>query len=246
MTLKEYIDVIITFLREYKEKHPFVKGYVVGISGGVDSSLVATLVKKAVGKENMMGILMPIDSNIADLNDGMELCKAMDIPYSVIDATDTYKSFKANIEPVSGELDISTCGNLKARMRMSILYAYAQKYGYLVVGTDNADEEYTGYFTKYGDGGVDILPIVHLLKGEVVEACKMLGGPNKLAERVPTAGLFEGQTDEKEMGITYKELDDFLLGKEINPTSKARIEHLHKVSEHKRKEVPAPKEFIRD
>ena len=148
MTLKEYIDEIVLFLREYKEKHPFIKGYVVGISGGVDSSLVATLLKLAVGKENMMGILMPIDSNVADLNDGIELCKAMDIPHKVIDATDAYKVFRKEIETASGELDISTAGNLKARMRMSMLYAYAQKHSYLVAGTDNADEEYTDYFTK--------------------------------------------------------------------------------------------------
>ena len=246
MTLKEYIDVIVDFLRDYKEKHPFLKGYVVGISGGVDSSLVATLVKKAVGKENMMGILMPIDSNIADLNDGIELCKAMDIPYKVIDATESYKVLRKEIETASGELDISTAGNLKARMRMSMLYAYAQKHSYVVTGTDNADEEYTGYFTKYGDGGVDILPIVHLLKGEVVEACKMLGVPNKLAERVPTAGLFEGQTDEKEMGVTYKDLDNYLLGKPVDDAVKAKIERLHAVSEHKRNPIPTPKEFIRD
>ena len=246
MTLKEYIDVIVDFLRDYKEKHPFLKGYVVGISGGVDSSLVATLVKKAVGKENMMGILMPINSNIADLNDGIELCKAMDIPYKVIDATEAYKVFRKEIETASGELDISTAGNLKARMRMSMLYAYAQKHSYVVTGTDNADEEYTGYFTKYGDGGVDILPIVHLLKGEVVEACKMLGVPNKLAERVPTAGLFEGQTDEKEMGVTYKDLDNYLLGKPVDDTVKEKIERLHAVSEHKRNPIPTPKEFIRD
>ena len=246
MRLKEYIDVIVDFLRDYKEKHPFLKGYVVGISGGVDSSLVATLVKKAVGKENMMGILMPIDSNIADLNDGIELCKAMDIPYKVIDATEAYKVFRKEIETASGELDISTSGNLKARMRMSMLYAYAQKHNYVVVGTDNANEEYTGYFTKYGDGGVDILPIVHLLKGEVVEACKILGVPTDLAERVPSAGLFEGQTDESEMGITYKDLDNYLLGKPVDDAVKAKIERLHAVSEHKRNPIPTPIKFDRD
>ncbi len=246
MTLEQYIDEIVSFLKKYIEDRPFLKGYVIGISGGVDSSLASVLVKKAVGKENMMGILMPIESNISDLEDGIQLCKAMDIPYKVIDASETFKSFKSTVEPQSGELDRSTLGNLKARMRMSILYAYAQKHGYLVVGTDNADETYTGYFTKYGDGAVDILPIKHLLKGEVVKACKILGVPTKLAERVPTAGLFEGQTDETEMGVTYAELDDYLLGKEIKPEAKAKIERLHAISEHKRIAIPAPKEFNRD
>ena len=246
MTLKEYIDVIVLFLKEYKEKHSFIKGYVVGISGGVDSSLTATLIKKAVGKENMMGILMPIDSIPKDLEDGKKLCEAMDIPYKVIDATNSYKLLRQDIEAASGEIDRSTAGNLKARMRMSMLYAYAQKHNYVVVGTDNANEEYTGYFTKYGDGGVDILPIVHLLKGEVVEACKILGVPTDLAERVPSAGLFEGQTDESEMGITYKDLDNYLLGKPVDDAVKAKIERLHAVSEHKRNPIPTPIKFDRD
>ena len=246
MTLEKYIDEIVLFLKNYKEQHPFVKGYVLGVSGGVDSSLAAVLVKKAVGVENMMALLMPIDSNVKDLNDGIELCKTMGVPFEVVDATKTFYSFKESIEAVSGDLDLSTLGNLKARMRMSILYAYAQKHGYLVVGTDNADERYTGYFTKYGDGAADILPIAHLLKHEVVQASKILGIPAVLAERVPTASLYEGQTDENEMGVTYKDLDNYLLGKEVSDTAKARIERLHSTSEHKRIPIPTPDEFKRD
>lgn len=246
MTLEKYIDEIVLFLKKYKEEHPFVKGYVIGVSGGVDSSLVSVLIKKAVGKENMMALLLPINSSINDVNDGIELCETMDIPYKVIDSTNTFNSFKKDIESVSGELDLSTLGNLKARMRMSTLYAYAQKHGYLVVGTDNADERYTGYFTKYGDGAADLLPIAHLLKNEVVQASKILGIPTELAERVPTASLYDGQTDENEMGVTYKDLDDFLLGKEISDIAKAKIERLHTTSEHKRISIPTPKEFKRD
>ena len=189
---------------------------------------------------------MPIDSNINDVNDGIELCESMDIPYKVIDSSETFRSFKKSIEEASGELDLSTLGNLKARMRMSILYAYAQKHGYLVVGTDNADERYTGYFTKYGDGAADLLPIAHLLKNEVVQASKILGISTKLAERVPTASLYEGQTDENEMGVTYKDLDNYLLGKEVSEAAKAKIERLHSTSEHKRNSIPTPKEFKRD
>ena len=144
------------------------------------------------------------------------------------------------------ELDRATLSNLKVRIRMTILYAYAQKVGGLVIGTDNADERYTGYFTKYGDGGVDLLPIVHLVKSEVVEACKLYGVSDRLAERTPSAGLFEGQTDETEMGVKYSDLDRYLLGGEIDEASKARIEHLHRISEHKRVPIPTPKEFNRD
>ena len=128
---------------------------------------------------------------------------------------------------------------------MVTVYAYAQAHRGLVLGTDNAGERYTGYFTKFGDGGVDLLPIANLLKREVVEACLLLGIPEDLAKRVPSAGLYQGQTDEKEMGITYQDLDDYLLGKEVPEEAKERIERLHRISEHKRKEAPSPEEYIR-
>ena len=130
-------------------------------------------------------------------------------------------------------------------MRMVALFAYAQEHSSLVLGTDNMDERYVGYFTKYGDGAADLLPIVYLTKGEVREAAKLYGLSSVLANRTPSAGLFEGQTDETEMGVSYKDLDDFLLGKEINPKAKERIEYLHKISEHKRVDIPTPKEFKR-
>ena len=131
--------------------------------------------------------------------------------------------------------------NLKVRMRMCALFAYAQEKSGLVLGTDNWDERYVGYFTKYGDGAADILPIVHLTKQEVRDAAKILGLSQDLYNRVPSAGLFEGQTDEKEMGVLYDDLDSYLLGKEVNDEAKKRIEHLHKISEHKRVEIPTPK-----
>ena len=128
---------------------------------------------------------------------------------------------------------------------MVALFAYAQEHSSLVLGTDNMDERYVGYFTKYGDGAADLLPIVYLTKSEVREAAKLYGLSSVLANRTPSAGLFEGQTDETEMGVSYKDLDDFLLGKEINPKAKERIEYLHKISEHKRVDIPTPKEFKR-
>ena len=245
MKLEEYLPTIEQFLKDYL-KVAHADGYVLGLSGGVDSSLVAAIAKKAVGKENLTCILMPVHSNPKDLEDGIKVAESLDVNYVVLDGSKAFDTLKEEFVSKGQELSDGSSYNLKVRIRMCMLYAYGQTHNYLVLGTDNADERYTGYFTKHGDGACDILPIVHLIKSEVVQAAKIYGIPNELAERTPTAGLFPGQTDEKEMGITYKELDDFLLGKEINPTSKARIEHLHKVSEHKRKEVPAPKEFIRD
>ena len=220
--------------------------YVLGISGGVDSSLVAALCKKAVGKEKLICVLMPIDSNPADLEDGLDLMKQLDLNYKVVDATETFNSYLKDLAKQGIELDRSTRGNLKARMRMSILYAIAQMNRGLVVGTDNKDEKFTGYFTKHGDGACDILPIVHLLKGEVVEACKLLGVSKKLAERVPTAGLFENQTDETEMGVSYKQLDAYLRGEKVPEEIEQRILYLNRISAHKRDAIPCPKEFNRD
>ena len=245
MTLKEYLKVIEKFVSDYlADTH--MNQYVLGLSGGVDSSLVAAITKSAVGKDKLTCIMIPIDSHPDDLNDALDLVKQLDLNYLIIDGS---KSFHATVEEFKKqgiELDRGSLSNLKVRIRMTILYAYAQKVGGLVIGTDNKDERYTGYFTKYGDGGVDLLPIVHLVKREVVEACKIYGVSDRLAERTPSAGLFEGQTDEAEMGVKYEDLDNYLLGGEIDEKSKARIEHLHRISEHKRVEIPTPKEFIRD
>ncbi len=244
MKLNEYLNEIESFIKDYLQSTG-MNTYVLGLSGGVDSSLVASLTKKAVGKDKLMCIMMPIESNPNDLKDALDLANQLDLNYLVIDATEAYHSLKEKFISIGHELDISTLSNLKVRIRMSILYAYAQKHRGLVLGTDNMDERYTGYFTKYGDGAADLLPIVYLTKSEVVEAAKILGVSNNLAERIPSAGLFEGQTDEGEMGITYNDLDSYLLGGDVSDAVKQRIEHLHKISEHKRSPIPTPKEFIR-
>ena len=245
MELKEYLKVIEKFVSDYLEK-THLNHYVLGLSGGVDSSLVAAICKNAVGKDKFTGIMIPIDSLEADLKDAIELANDLDINYLVVDGSESYHELIKQYEKLGIELDRGTKANIKARLRMTILYAYAQKMNGLVIGTDNADERYTGYFTKYGDGGVDLLPIAYLLKNEVVQACKLYGIKDRLAERTPSAGLFEGQTDENEMGVKYIDIDKYLLGGEIDSKSKERIEHLHRISEHKREPIPMPMEFIRD
>ena len=242
MKLEQYLKEIESFLKDYLESN-HMDSYVLGLSGGVDSSLVAAIARKAVGKDRLYCYAIDIESNPQDIIDAKSVAKELDLNLKVVNLTDTYHSY---LKDLSGEEFIRlTKSNLKVRMRMVALFAYAQEKKGLVLGTDNADERYVGYFTKYGDGAADVLPIVHLTKSEVRDAAKMYGLSEILANRVPSAGLFEGQTDEKEMGISYKDLDDFLLGKEIDPKSKERIEHLHKISEHKRKDIPTPKEFKR-
>ena len=245
MDLKTYLKSVEEFLKNYLEESHCDR-YVLGVSGGVDSSLCAAILKAAVGKEKIHCLVMPIDSSKEDTEDGLTLVKDLDLNYDVIDASEAYHAYCKTFTENNIELDRSTLGNLKARMRMSILYAVAQKERGLVVGTDNADERYVGYFTKHGDGACDILPIAHLVKSEVVEAAKLYGIRTALAERVPTAGLYQGQTDEKEMGVTYHELDAYILGKEINEASKKRIDYLHQISEHKRQVTPMPEEYKRD
>ena len=245
MNLANYIKEIEKFLFNYL-KDTCCETFVLGVSGGVDSSLVAALCKEAVGKERLHCLIIPIESSEEDIKDALTLVKDLDLRYDIIDATETFYNYVKEFKKNGYEMDKSTLGNLKARIRMSILYAFAQKEKGLVVGTDNADERYVGYYTKYGDGACDLLPIAHLVKGEVVEAAKILGVRTSLAERVPTAGLYEGQTDEKEMGVLYKDLDAYILGQKVSDSAEERIEYLHRISEHKRKEIPTPIAFERD
>ena len=236
--LQEYLLEIESFLKDYLATSG-CKAYVLGLSGGVDSSLVAAIARKAVGKEKLFCYAIDIESSPEDISDAKRVAKELDLQLEVISLTETYHKY---LKELNGkDFTRLSKSNLKVRMRMCALFAYAQEHAGLVLGTDNWDERYVGYFTKYGDGAADLLPIVHLTKGEVKEAAKMYGLSSKLYNRVPTAGLFSGQTDEKEMGVTYLDLDNYLLGKEVSIEAKERIEHLHKISEHKRKEIPSPK-----
>ena len=243
MKLEEYLKEIEKFLREYLESSK-LDTFVLGLSGGVDSSLVAAIARKAVGKDRLYCYAIDVESNPQDIADAIEISKQLDVNLEVINLTDTYHSYLKSLKGES--FDRLTKSNLKVRMRMVALFAFAQQKRGLVLGTDNWDERYVGYFTKYGDGAADLLPIVNLTKGEVREAAKLYGVSEKLANRTPSAGLFEGQTDETEMGVTYKDLDNHLLGKPVDDAVKTKIERLHAVSEHKRNPIPTPIKFDRD
>ena len=236
--LEAYLKEIQSFLKDYL-KNSGCKSYILGLSGGVDSSLVAALARKAVGKDKLFCYSIDIDSNPKDIEDAQRVAKQLDVNLKVVHLSDTYHSYLNDLD--GEDFQRLSKSNLKVRMRMCALFAYAQEHSGLVLGTDNWDERYVGYFTKYGDGAADLLPIVHLTKQEVRESSKILGISEDLYNRVPSAGLFEGQTDEGEMGVSYKDLDNYLLGKEVNSAAKARIEHLHKISEHKRVEIPTPR-----
>ncbi|QXM06256.1 NAD(+) synthase [Crassaminicella indica] len=248
-SIQEKIDLTVNWLRE-KVKESNTKGLVVGISGGIDSALVANLIKRAF-PENSLGVILPCKSNSKDRLDALEVAKACGIEYVEVELSEVHdKLFNSVLSTMhskkildqNNQLKLSDA-NLRARLRMSTIYCIANSLNYLVVGTDNAAEVYTGYFTKYGDGGVDILPIANLLKREVYEWARYLGVPQSVIDRPPSAGLWEGQTDETEMGTTYDMIDDFLEGKEIPKKDQEIIERLHKRSEHKRKMPEAPPVF---
>lgn len=235
-SIDKKIDFVVEWLRE-KVKESATDGLLVGLSGGIDSSVVSFLIKKAF-PDNSMGIILPCKSNNKDREDAEAVAKACDIDYIEVDLSNvhdellnTVKSAMANRSVKNQQL---TDANLRARLRMSTLYTVANSKNYLVVGTDNAAELLTGYFTKYGDGGVDILPLAHLTKREVFEWARHLGVPKSVIDRKPSAGLWDGQTDEDEMGTSYENIDNYIEGKPLPEKDRLIIEKMNKRSEHKR------------
>jgi NAD+ synthase len=238
------VDHIVKWLREQVELS-HTEGILVGLSGGIDSSVVACLLKKAF-PNNCLGVVLPCKSNDKDRLDGIAVAEAIDMEYIEVELTEPHDAIYGSVKKALGNKAQNrrlTDANLRARLRMSTLYAIGNDIGYLVAGTDNAAELLTGYFTKYGDGGVDILPIARLTKREVFEWAKILGVPQQIIDRKPSAGLWEGQTDEEEMGVTYNAIDDYIEGKHVNDEDKKVIERMNRVTEHKRVMPPMPPEF---
>ncbi|MFB1051650.1 NAD(+) synthase [Paraliobacillus sp. JSM ZJ581] len=226
-----------------------VKGLVVGVSGGIDSAVVANLIKRAA-PNNSLGVMMPCNSNPQDLIHAKSVVNAAGIDHITVDLTNTHIVMLKEIQEqltqanvFNKENDRLTDANLRARLRMSTLYSVATNHNYLVVGTDNAAEWFTGYFTKYGDGGVDLGPLIHLTKEEVKQLAQYLNVPKEVINKKPSAGLWEGQTDENEMGTSYAMIDSYLKGNEIPEKDKRIIEQLHKRSAHKR-ELPKTPEKL--
>ena len=206
LNLKEVHSELVEFLRESFKKAGFSKA-VLGLSGGIDSALVAYLLRDALGKENVLAIMMPYKSSNPDsLNHAKLVIEDLGINSKTIEITDMIDAYFKNEK----EATSLRMGNKMARERMSILFDYSSKENALVVGTSNKTEIYLGYSTQFGDSACALNPIGDLYKTNIWDLSRYLKIPNELIEKKPSADLWEGQTDEQEMGLTYKEADQVL------------------------------------
>lgn len=214
-------------------------GVVVGLSGGVDSSVVAGLAKRALG-DRVLGTILPCHSQPIDEEYARLAADAFGIRLHRVDLTPIYDALLARL-PQSNRVALA---NVKSRLRMATNYCLANSLNYLVAGTGNKSELYIGYFTKFGDGAADILPIGGLLKCQVRQLARELGVPEPIVARAPTAGLWEGQTDEGEIGLSYDELDRTIVGLEhgdvdgLRPEVVEKVRRMHEISAHKRSLAP--------
>jgi len=214
------------------------KGLVYGNSGGKDSALVGILCKMACS--DTVGIIMPCGSKRnyeIDKTDALALAKQFDIATRTVDLSAVKNELIRSVSE-NTQLTNSATANIAPRLRMTTLYSIAASENRLVAGTGNRSEGYMGYFTKWGDGAFDFNPISDLTVTEIYDFLRFLKAPEFIISKAPSAGLFDGQTDESEMGVSYSSIDDFLLNGVVNEQDKAIIEKFHKVSEHKR-EMPA-------
>ncbi len=231
------LDSRVAYIRgKLAEAH--ADGIVFGNSGGKDSALVGILCKTAC--DNTVGIIMPCASKRnfgIDADDGKELAEQFGIETRMIDLTEVRER---ELEALRGitELNDMAVSNIAPRLRMTTLYAVAAAEGRLVAGTGNRSEAYMGYFTKWGDGANDFNPIADLTATEVFAFLDWLNAPRSIIEKAPSAGLFDGQTDESEMGVSYAAIDRYLQTGEAEEKDRAIIERYHRGSEHKRRPIP--------
>lgn len=252
---KEILTVIKDFIRTYVQNSK-CKGVVLGLSGGIDSAVTAIICKDALGEKNVKCLFLPDDTTPKnDFNHYELIVKKFKLFSEKKDISTTVKEIASNciIKPNKYAL-----ANIKARARMILLFEYANMTQNLVCGTSNKSEILVGYYTKYGDGGVDIMPIGDVYKTQVWELAKFLKIPKEIIIKPPTAGLWKGQSDEEELKLTYNQLDKILVGLEkkmdikdiaeilnVNISEVERIKNMRIKSEHKKRAALIPKVGIR-
>jgi NAD+ synthase len=233
-------DQIARWLGEYLAAAG-AEGFVLGLSGGVDSATTAALAAKAVGWESVLAAILPCHSQPIDARLAHQVADTFAIATVTVNLDAAFDTLIEHLPPSEHRLAVA---NIKPRLRMTTLYYLAQTTNYLVLGSGNRTELMVGYATKYGDGGVDLLPLGDLYKTEVWELARELGVPDEVVKRPPSAGLWPGQTDEEELGITYRDLDRVLMAIESGETTQipaATLDKVHRMianSAHKRAMPP--------
>ena len=206
------VDSLIQFIRTTVDQIG-CKGVVIGISGGIDSAVVTKLCVDALGPDKVLNVFMPSRVTPAeDYKTTAELCSKWGTEYKVVDIQPAVDALAAVL--LSGKETPLERGNISARCRMIVLYNLAKKRSYIVMGTSNQSELMMGYFTKFGDGACDVTPLANMYKTEVRQIARIIGIPEEIIAKPPSAGLWEGQTDESEMGIKYSDLDQILYDME--------------------------------
>ncbi|MGX6962814.1 ammonia-dependent NAD(+) synthetase [Vagococcus xieshaowenii] len=243
---QEEVRKRVDFLKEYLVAHPFLESYVLGISGGQDSTLAGRLAQLAInelreetGNANYQFIAVRLPYGVQADEDDCQQALAFIQPDKTmtINIKDSVDQLEEQFESQGFDISDFNKGNIKARLRMTSQYAIAGQTKGAVIGTDHAAEAVTGFYTKFGDGAADLVPLFGLNKGQGKQLLKALGAAASLYEKVPTADLEDDKPqlpDEVALGVTYEEIDSYLAGKEVTPEASARIEQLYQNSEHKR------------
>jgi NAD+ synthase len=240
MNVGELAERLVLWIRE-KVLASGRKGVVLGMSGGVDSSVVAVLCQQAF-PQSTLGVLMPCYSSQEDEQHALAVARKFSIPTKTVVLDSVFDTLLKVLpddaaDPAAGRL---ARANLKVRLRMLTLYYFANQLEYMVVGSSNRSELAVAYFTKYGDGGVDIMPLGNLVKVQVRELASFLGIPQEIIDKPPSAGLWPGQTDEGDLGFSYDELDRYLVTGKASGKVKKKIESMRAAGDHKRQPPPLP------
>ena len=240
MNAEQLVEKLVSWIKD-EVTAAGCNGVVIGMSGGLDSSVAAVLSKRAF-PERMRGVIMPCYSIQEDKEHALAVASKFSIPTKIVVLDSVLDTLLKVLPDDKAETDVSRLAkaNLKVRLRMLTLYYFTNQLKYMVVGSGNKSELATGYFTKYGDGGVDLLPLGNLVKRQVRELASYLGIPQEIINKPPSAGLWPGQTDEDELGFTYEEIDRYLLTGKASDELRGRIESMIAAGEHKRLPPLAP------
>ncbi|ABR74013.1 NAD(+) synthetase [Actinobacillus succinogenes] len=242
MRTAAYVDYLVRWLETQRTELYGMDGYTLGVSGGIDSAVCAHLAARTGAP--VQALILPAEvTSPEDVADAQITLESAGIDGRIISIAPWYDLIMLQLTPAlnaeSERINVLK-GNLMARLRMIALFTTAQSHRSIVLGTDNAAEMLTGYFTKFGDGAADVLPLARLRKEQVFELGRYLGVPKSVLEKKPSAGLWAGQTDEGEMGVSYAEIDAYLRGETVSPQALKQIQFWHNRSHHKRMLPPTP------